>query len=61
MELAPNGHEVLFIEEMFPNVDTREFSGTVTVTTTQGKLVVGAIQLGSGQGQMVSWPAIILR
>lgn len=59
--LATNGHLAQFIQELFPNADTAEFSGTLTVTAESGTIVGTAIQLGSTAGQFTTLPVAAIR
>lgn len=61
MQLPANGHMALFVEELFPSVDTHEFQGTLTVTADGGKVAATAIQIGSAAGQFTTLPVTPLR
>ena len=52
--LRPNGHTARFLEELFPNADTGEFFGTLTVTSEGGNIVGTAIQIGLGEGRLTA-------
>jgi hypothetical protein len=59
--LAANGHLAEFLEQLFPNADTRDFRGTVTVTASGGDVVATAIQLGARAGEFTTLPVTALR
>ncbi|HEY3131541.1 MAG TPA: hypothetical protein VGL91_18945 [Acidobacteriota bacterium] len=61
MQLSANGHMARFIQELFPNADTREFDGTLTVTSDSGSIVATAIQLGSRPGEFTTLPVTPLK
>ena len=48
IQLAADGHQTKFIDELFPLVDTTDFSGTITATAIGGNIVGTAIELGPG-------------
>jgi len=54
LALRANGHTARFLEELFPNADTGEFLGTVTVTAEGGTIVGTAIQVGLGEGRLTA-------
>jgi hypothetical protein len=56
LSLAANGHTAKYVPELFPDADTREFEGTVTVTSTGGQIAATAIELGSAPGQFTAFP-----
>jgi len=50
--LFTNGHLALFIDELFPDADTTEFEGTLTVTAQSGQVVATVLELGAEPGQL---------
>ncbi|HEY3131306.1 MAG TPA: S8 family peptidase [Acidobacteriota bacterium] len=61
LTLPANGHLARFIQELFPDADTQEFDGTLTVTAQGGNVAGTAIQLGSKPGQFTTLPVTALR
>lgn len=56
IDLPANGHLARFIEELFPNADTAEFEGTLTVSAEGGTVAGTAIELGSQPGEFTVLP-----
>ena len=56
LQLPANGHVARFIEELFPDADTSEFEGTLTVTAKKGTIAGTAIQVGSKPGEFTTLP-----
>ena len=53
----PGGHLALFIDELFPSVDTDDFKGTLVVEVDGGKKAAAtALELGSEPGEFTSLP-----
>jgi hypothetical protein len=61
LTLPANGHLARFIQELFPDANTQEFDGTLTVTAQGGNVAGTAIQLGSNPGQFTTLPVTALR
>ena len=55
-ELVANGHLAKFIDELFPEVDTDDFVGTVVVQASGGEIVATALELGDDPGQFTTLP-----
>ena len=55
MEISAQGRMSTFIEELFPDADTTEFKGTLTIRTDQGQVAVIALELG-GAGELTALP-----
>ena len=55
-ELVANGHLAKFIDELFPEVDTDDFVGTVVVQASGGEIVATALELGDEPGQFTTLP-----
>ncbi len=57
LNFPPGGHLALFIDELFPNVDTDDFNGTLIVEVDDGKKAAAtALELGSEPGEFTSLP-----
>ena len=61
VQIAARGHIARFIEELFPAADTREFQGTLTVSSDHGPIAGMAIQLGSRAGEFTTLPVTEVR
>jgi hypothetical protein len=61
LALPPNGHVARFIDELFPQADTRDFEGTITVTSAGGTITAMALEIGSRPGEFTTLPASPLR
>jgi hypothetical protein len=61
VSLPANGHMALFVEELFPGADTRDFEGAVTVVSAGGEVVATVIRLGSRAGALTTLPVTPLR
>ena len=61
LNLPPSGQLSLFIEQLFPSADTREFEGTLTVTAEGGDIIGTAIQVGKKKGELTALPVTQLR
>ena len=61
LQLAPDGQVARFIDELFPNADTSEFSGTLTVVAETGLIAATALQTGSKPGEFTTMPVAVLR
>jgi hypothetical protein len=44
------------VQELFPNADTREFTGSISVTSTGGPIAGMAILIGVNPGQFTTLP-----
>ncbi len=53
-DLGPMARTAMFLDELFPGVDTTGFRGTVFLTAETGKIAVIAIELGSGSGEFTT-------
>ena len=54
------GHIARFLEELFPEAATQDFEGTICVRSSNGRLAVVAIELGSEAGEFTTLPVTIL-
>ncbi len=54
--MPDNGHLARFIDELFPEADTADFTGTLTVTAVGGTIAATAIELGNQLGQFTTLP-----
>lgn len=59
--LGDNGHLAKFIDELFPEADTSDFTGTLTVTAEGGTIAATAIELGNQPGQFTTLPVNALQ
>ena len=62
LDLAANGHKADFLDVLFPEADTSNFGGTLTVSVvTPGATIAGtALELGSELGQFTTLPVTAL-
>ena len=58
--LPGHGHVAQFINELFPEVDTTNFEGTLVVEAVSGRVAATVLQLG-GAGEFLSLPVSPLR
>ena len=56
--LPAQGHLVKFIDELFPNVDTDDFQGTLVVEVIATKVAATALELGNVPGQFTALPVM---
>ena len=58
LAMPPRGHLAQFINELFPNANTDNFEGTLTVEATSFDALIGAtaLELGSFPGQFTTLP-----
>ncbi|MBI4471389.1 MAG: hypothetical protein HY646_01900, partial [Acidobacteria bacterium] len=61
LQLAPNGHIARFIQDLFPNANTADFAGTLTVISQSGEVSAMAIELGSRPGEFTTLPVEAVR
>jgi len=61
LDLAANGHLAKYVAELFPDAQTNEFEGTVTIVSTGGQIAATAIELGSAAGEFTTFPVTALR
>jgi len=61
LQLPADGQVARFIEELFPNADTSEFKGTLTVVAETGSIAATALQTGSKPGEFTTMPVAVLR
>ena len=54
--LPANGHLARFLDQLFPEADTAEFEGTLTVTAQGGQIAATALELGTEAGQFTTLP-----
>ncbi len=54
--LAAGGHLARFVEELFPEANTQDFHGTLSVEVTGGKVAATALELGSKPGEFTTLP-----
>ena len=54
--LAAGGHLARFVEELFPEANTQNFHGTLSVEVTGGKVAATALELGSKPGEFTTLP-----
>ena len=59
--LPPNGHLSRFVQELFPEADTREFEGTLTIEADGGLIAATALQIGTSPGTFTTLPVTPLR
>lgn len=55
-----NGHLAKFIDQIFTNVNTDDFEGTLVVRVTGGQAAATALELGSQPGQFTTLPVTAL-
>ena len=55
-DVSPLGHLAKFISELFPEAETEEFLGTLTVTVAGGKVAATAVELGLQPGEFTTLP-----
>lgn len=53
-DLGSMARKAMFLDELFPGVDTTSFRGTVFLTAESGKIAVMAIELGSESGEFTT-------
>jgi hypothetical protein len=61
LTVPANGHVAKFIQELFPQADTRQFAGSLAVTSANGPIAGLAIQLGGRAGEFTTMPVAPLR
>jgi hypothetical protein len=61
LALGPNEQISRLLEELFPEAETAEFRGALTVTAEGGEIVGAALQIGSKPGQVAVLPVKELR
>ncbi|PYV37574.1 MAG: hypothetical protein DMG09_14365 [Acidobacteria bacterium] len=61
LELRANGHVSRLLEQLFPEADTHNFKGTLTVKAAGGKIVGTVIEIGLQPGQFTALPVAELR
>jgi hypothetical protein len=61
LALRANGHFARFVEQLFPEADTKNFHGTITVSAEGGQIAGTAIQIGGRAGQFTTLPVTELR
>ena len=61
LDLRANGHLARFVEQLFPEADTKDFRGTITVSAEGGKVAGTAIQIGGRAGQFTTLPVTEIR
>jgi len=61
LELSANGHLARYLEQLFPDADTREFRGAVTATAEGGSIVGAVLEFHSKAGQITALPVIPLQ
>ena len=59
--LVAQGHLAKFIDELFPEVDTGDFLGTLVVQASGGEIVATALELGDEPGQFTTLPVTPLQ
>ena len=59
-DFAAGAHLARFIDELFPNVDSRDLDGTLVVRVESGKVAATVLVLGPETGQFSSLPVIPL-
>ena len=50
------GHVAKFIDQLFTTADTSNFTGTMTVEASSGKVTATGLELGSRAGQFTTLP-----
>ena len=58
--LPANGHLARFINELFPNAETDDFSGTLVVQVDGGSVAATALELGTETGEFTTLPVTSL-
>ena len=61
LTVPADGHVAKFIHELFPHSDTREFAGSLVVTSANGPIAGLAAQLGGRPGEFTTLPVVPLR
>ena len=61
LDPAANGHVAKYVAELFPDANTNEFEGTVTISSAGGQIAATAIELGSAPGEFTTFPVTALR
>jgi len=61
LTVPANGHVAKFIHELFPQSDTREFVGSLSVASANGPIAGVVIQLGGRPGEFTTLPVVPLR
>lgn len=61
LDLGPNEQVSRPLEELFPEAETQELRGMLTVTAEGGKVVAVALQVRSRPGRVVALPVKELR
>ena len=61
LELPANGHLARYLEQLFPDADTREFRGAVTATAEGGSIVGAVLEFHSKARQITALPVIPLQ
>jgi hypothetical protein len=61
LQLPPKGHIARFIHELFPNANTADFVGTMTLVSQGGEIAAMAIELGARPGEFTTLPVAALR
>ena len=54
--LGVNARLAQFIDEIFPDADTTDFVGTISVRADNGTVVVIAVEMGSEAGELTALP-----
>jgi len=60
LTIPSQGHKANFLEELFPEADTQDFQGTICIRSSDGRLAVVAIELGSEAGEFTTLPVTVL-
>jgi len=61
LALAANAHIAKYVHELFPQANTAEFEGTVTINAVGGQIAATAIELGSAPGEFTTFPVAPLQ
>lgn len=54
--LVGRGHRARFLDELFPEANTQNFLGTISVEVTGGMVAATALELGSKPGEFTTLP-----
>lgn len=58
--LPAHGHIARFFDQLFPGVDTKDFTGTLLATSVGGPMAATVLQLGPNPGEFASLPVVPL-
>jgi hypothetical protein len=61
LDLPPNGHVARYLEQLFPDADTSNFEGTLSVFAEGGNVVGTALLLGTRKDELAALPVTAIR